>query len=61
VGAVCLLFAGLGFVGLALIKSGVRQLWPIELAFTLMLLMAGLVAYAFIFKPGAFAPPPGPS
>ncbi|HYH87309.1 MAG TPA: hypothetical protein VEX60_17790 [Pyrinomonadaceae bacterium] len=61
VGALCLLIAGLGFVGLALVKSGVRQLWPVELAFVLMLLMSGLVACAFIFRPGAFAPTPGSS
>jgi hypothetical protein len=54
-GAVCLLIAGVGLAGLAAIKLGARQLWPVEVAFaTMLLVLLPLVACAFTWKPEAF-------
>ena len=58
-GAACMLIAGFGFLGLALIRQGVRQLWPVETAFVLILvLLLPLAACAFTFRAGAFEPRP---
>jgi hypothetical protein len=55
VGVVCLLVAGLGGAGLLAIWLGSRQLWPVEVAFTsLMLVLLPLVAWAFTLKTEEF-------
>lgn|GEM_PF-2848661 len=54
-GVVCLLVAGLGLAGLAAIKLGSRQLWPVGAAFVLLLLvLLPLVAAAFTLKTELF-------
>jgi hypothetical protein len=55
IGAVCLLIAGVGLAGLALIRSGVEELRPVVAAFLLMLfVLLPLVAYAFAVRAEVF-------
>lgn len=54
-GVACLGIAALGFVGLALIRSGVHRTWPVEVAFLLMMfVLLPLVACTLTLGRAAF-------
>lgn len=54
-GVTCLVIATLGITGLAMIRSGVHRIWPVEVAFLLMMfVLLPLVACTLTFARNAY-------